>query len=90
MKCSWSFYGQSQPRWMVALAWVLVFLLPVVTFLALHDEGGDQLLFLYPLIAGIVVLVMAFFLKSWLLIIEGLFTLTYYLSLGGLFMDLIP
>ncbi|MCF4007749.1 hypothetical protein L1O03_11295 [Corynebacterium uropygiale] len=87
---SWSFYGKSQPRWMVALAWVLIFLLPAVAFISLRYDWGYQLLFIYALIAGLIQLVLSWCLRSWLLILIGLFTLTFYYYMAGLLFGIIP
>ena len=90
MRNKWSFYGETDPRWLLAIAWLLILAHPVVTFFALRIDNGYQLIFMYSPVAGLVALAAAVRLRSWLLILQGIFTATFYGYLAFLYFGLVP
>ncbi|MEZ2189244.1 hypothetical protein [Corynebacterium sp. CCM 9204] len=85
-----SFYGETEPRWLLATAWLLILALPAITFCALRIDNSYQLIFIYSPVAGLVALVAAVRLRSWLLVLQGIFTATFYGYLTFLYFGLVP
>lgn len=90
MKNKWSFYGSDEPKAFVGISWLLFFALPVVTFFSVRFDNGHQAIFAYSILSGIAILASAIKLRSWLLVILGFFTLTFYAYIATLLLGVIP
>ncbi|AOZ72297.1 hypothetical protein BK816_02425 [Boudabousia tangfeifanii] len=78
----WTFYGKRQPRTLVFIAWLLIFGFLPVRFIAERMVDTGYLLILYYTIpAGLVVGLLAFKLKSKLVLTLGIMLLFTYVLL---------
>ncbi|MBN9643664.1 hypothetical protein ACFSSC_11300 [Corynebacterium mendelii] len=89
-KKPWSFYGATQPAWVLAVAWLAVFALPVITFFAVRIDNGYEMIFICAPLTGLVALAAAVKLRSWLLVVQGIAAALFYWYLAFLYFGLIP
>ena len=78
----WSFYGASEPRWLLASAWILLFAMPIVIFFAMPAGHGPASMLIYCPVTAIITLYAAWKLRSWLLVFQGIVMSSYYLLLA--------
>lgn len=69
-----SFYGRTEPRWLVFLCWFLFFSWPVVFMLS----PGSKPIFWFSIVSGLFVVASSIKLRSVLLCFIGLFLLASY------------
>lgn len=70
-----SFYGRTEPRWLVFLCWFLFFSWPVVFMLS---PGYGESFFTFSIVSGLFVVASSIKLRSVLLFLIGLFLAASY------------
>ncbi len=95
VKTTWSYYGHTEPKGLLASAWIAAALHCPVVFVALRFEFGAPeeiygklIWFGYSAIAGILILTAAVKLKSWLLcilfvVIAFSYPIVNFMATGG-------
>lgn len=75
-----SFYGRTEPRWLLFLSWILIFSWP---FVFMFSPADPDRYFTFSIVSGLIVMASSIKLRSVLLFLTGLFLAIsyYYLAL---------
>lgn len=75
-----SFYGRTEPRWLLFLCWILIFSWP---FVFMFSPANPDSYFTFSIVSGLIVMASSIKLRSLLLFLTGLFLAIsyYYLAL---------
>ncbi|PRQ12384.1 hypothetical protein C1Y63_00900 [Corynebacterium sp. 13CS0277] len=90
MTRSWSFYGARTPAGWVAAAWFIILALPSILVVDSWIGAQGTLIFWFTTCGGLGVVASAIRLRSWLLLILGVFVLGTYIYLAFFLLGFAP